>query len=151
MMPKDEPRQLEARAMANPARPEIGIVLIAHGSRRPEANRDLFALAERFRASGYPRTYAAFLELAEPSIPEAGDQCIEAGARLVILTPYFLSAGQHVVRDLENFRLDLETRHPGTEIRLANPLGPHPLLDEILRQRIAATLSPLPEPENSAI
>ena len=41
-----------------------------------------------------------FLELAEPSIPDGIQRCIDAGATEVVVVPYFLSAGRHVSEDI---------------------------------------------------
>jgi sirohydrochlorin ferrochelatase len=116
------------------------IVLIAHGSRLVEANQELFAVAERLQARGIPDVMPSFLELAEPDIPTAAQQCVEAGAARVILLPYFLSMGKHVALDLQNIRDALAQRHPRVEFRVANPLGPHPLLERILLERIEQCL-----------
>ena len=70
------------------------LLLIAHGSRRPEANADLEFVAAALRARGrYPVVRVAYLELAEPDIATAGAACAEDGATGVILVPYFLSPG----------------------------------------------------------
>jgi len=108
-----------------------GIVLIAHGSRRPEENDELFRLAEAVRARRPGADVAAaFLELAEPTIPHAVAECVSRGAQRVLLFPYFLSPGMHVTRDLESHRTQLAAEHPHVEFRLAPPLGAHP---EIVR------------------
>jgi sirohydrochlorin ferrochelatase len=112
------------------------LLLIAHGSRQEEANADLYQLAEALRRGGrYEVVEAAFLELAEPTIAQGAARCIAQGARRVILLPYFLSAGIHVRRDLAALRAALAAEHPGAEFRLAEPLGPHPLLLEVVAQR----------------
>ena len=56
----------------------------------------------------------------------------------VILLPYFLSAGVHVRDDLRRHRDDLAGRFPGNMFVLAEPLGPHPALVDIVMQRAAA-------------
>jgi sirohydrochlorin ferrochelatase len=81
----------------------------------------------------------SFLELAEPDIEAAGARCVEQGAGRVVLVPYFLSAGVHVRRDLAAARDRLAARFPRVEFRLAEPLGPHPLLTEIVVQRAEET------------
>jgi sirohydrochlorin ferrochelatase len=112
------------------------LLLIAHGSRQPEANADLHRLADELRATGrYAAVAASFLELAEPDIEAGGVKCVELGAGRVVLVPYFLSAGVHVRRDLTAARDRLAARFPCVEFRLAEPLGPHPLLTEIVAQR----------------
>ena len=53
--------------------------------------------------------------------------------------PYFLSAGVHLLRDLTSAREALASRYPDVEFRLGPPLGPHPLLDELVAERIRQT------------
>jgi sirohydrochlorin ferrochelatase len=64
------------------------------------------------------------------------------------MVPYLLSAGVHQQRDLTAARDALANVYPEVEFRLAQPLGPHPLLDELVRARIdelerGAVASPL--------
>ena len=118
--------------------PRTAVLLIAHGSREPSANDDLRALAERLAKTGdHPIVVASFLELAEPDIATGGDLCVAEGASMVLMVPYFLSAGVHLRRDLTAAREDLQAKHPGVAFRLGPPLGPHPLLDEVVAARIA--------------
>lgn len=116
------------------------VLLIAHGSRRAEANADLFALAERLAAAGdYPIVQASFLELAEPDILAGGGLCVARGARRVLMVPYLLSEGVHLRHDLAAARDELARRHPGIEFRLGPALGPHPLLDRLVAERARQT------------
>jgi sirohydrochlorin ferrochelatase len=113
------------------------VLLIAHGSRQQSANDDLHELARRLTAQGiYPIVEACFLELSEPDIPGGGHKCVLRGANRVLLIPYFLSAGVHLRRDLTRARDELCRLHPSVEFRLGAPLGPHPLLDELVAVRI---------------
>ena len=117
------------------------LLLIAHGSRQEEANADLLHVAAELRRTGeYVAVMASFLELAEPNIDEGGASCVDAGANRVVLLPYFLSAGIHVRRDLTAARDRLAARFLGVEFRLAEPLGQHPLLMQILRERAREAL-----------
>src|SRR5436309_3265066 len=112
------------------------LLLIAHGSRRAEANADLEYVAERMRERGrYPVVQVAYLELAEPDIEAGGVRCVERGATDVILLPYFLSPGKHVAEDLTAARDRLAGRFPGVRFALAEPLGRHPLMLDVVEQR----------------
>jgi sirohydrochlorin ferrochelatase len=112
------------------------LLLIAHGSRQEEANRDLYFLTEQLRARGpYGIVEASFLELAEPDIAAGATQCVANGATEVILLPYFLSAGVHVQRDLSEACRRLAAQFPRVRFRLAEPLGRHPFLTEIVLDR----------------
>lgn len=121
------------------------VLLIAHGSRHEPANDDLRQLAGRLvTQEGYGIVEAAFLELAEPDIPEGADRCVARGAARILMIPYFLAEGVHLHRDLAAARDELARRHPGIEFRLAPALGPDPLLDQLVLRRIeqAAASSP---------
>lgn len=120
--------------------PITAVLLIAHGSRHAPANDDLHQLAARMAARGdYPIVEAAFLELAEPDIPTGGARCVDRGAGRVLMVPYFLSEGVHLTRDLIAARDALQAGHPGVEFRLGPPLGPDPLLDRLVVEKIRAT------------
>src|SRR3954447_6230164 len=112
------------------------VLLIAHGSRHEPANDDLHAMAARFAAGGrHPIVEACFLELAEPDIAAGGSACVARGAARVLMIPYFLSAGVHLLRDLTAARDELGRSYPLVEFRLSPPLGPHPLLDQLVAAR----------------
>jgi sirohydrochlorin ferrochelatase len=116
--------------------PATALLLIAHGSRQEEANADLHHVVEALRGRGcYAVVEACFLELAAPDIDQGGARCVALGARQVILLPYFLSAGVHVRRDLTAARRRLAEAFPQVEFRLAEPLGRHPLLLEVVAER----------------
>jgi sirohydrochlorin ferrochelatase len=115
---------------------KIALLLIAHGSRQEEANADLReAVAAIRKREEFDIVEGSFLELAEPTIEEGGARCVEQGAKRVVLLPYFLSAGVHVREDLTAIRRKLAETFPEIDFRLAEPLGPHPLLLEIVAQR----------------
>jgi sirohydrochlorin ferrochelatase len=126
------------------------LLLIAHGSRRQEANADLEFVASALRARGrYPLVCVSYLELAEPDIEAGGALCVAAGATNVILVPYFLSPGVHVVEDLSAARAKLSERFPRVRFALAEPLGRHPLLVDVVEQRaneVTRTTSEPPPP-----
>ena len=121
---------------------QTALLLIAHGSRQAEANADLYLVAEAMGRRGYAVVEASFLELAEPGIEAGGARCVERGARRVLMVPYFLSAGVHVRRDLAAARDALAARYPDVEFRLAEPLGPHPLLLDVVAERAREAAGP---------
>lgn len=116
---------------------ETAVLLIAHGSRRASANADLVQLAELIVERGaFGIVEVSYLELAEPTIAAGGRTCVARGARRVLLLPYFLSAGVHVVMDLETHRNELASEFPGVEFVLCPHLGLHPLMAEIVLARL---------------
>lgn len=102
------------------------LLLVAHGSRRESSNQEVRDLAARVaqRAVGwFDHVGCAFLEIAEPLIPDGIQRCVDAGADEVVVLPYFLSAGRHVVEDIPNDVAIKQAEHPGVEIRIAPYLG----------------------------
>lgn len=111
------------------------LLVIAHGSRRPESNDEIRSLtrliAERAGAD-YPIVRCAFLELAEPSIPDGIEQCIRDGAGEVVVLPYFLSAGRHVAQDIPNEVRGKQEEYPHINIRIAPYLGANTGIADLL-------------------
>ena len=73
--------------------------------------------------------------LLNPPSTAGARSCVERGATRVILLPYFLSPGKHVVEDLAAARDRLEGRFPGVCFAVAKPIGSHPLVLKVLEER----------------
>ena len=102
------------------------LLVVAHGSRRAASNDEVRNLTECLagRTDGaFDRVSCAFLELAEPSIPDGLRADIRAGADEVVVMPYFLSAGRHVVSDIPAEVDVVRREHPAVTITLAPYLG----------------------------
>lgn len=111
------------------------ILLVAHGSRREASNDEVRQLVARLKVSAAPSqrdVRAAFLELAEPSIPDGIQQCIDAGATDVTVLPYFLSAGRHVATDIPGEVKIKQDEHPEIKISIAPYLGSATAIDDVL-------------------
>ena len=123
--------------MATKSDKSTAVLLIAHGSRRQEANDDLLRLADAVRKRDrYQTVEVSYLEIASPTILESARRCIEQGACRILMLPYFLSAGAHVVDDLKRHQRELVSAFPDVSIELCRPLGLHPLLIEVVLQRL---------------
>lgn len=101
------------------------LLLVAHGSRRPESNDEVRQLCASLKGlnNNYDRIEYAFLELAPPSIPEGLINAIENGAAEIVVMPYFLSAGTHVVNDIPACIEFVRAQHKDTKISLAPYIG----------------------------
>lgn len=111
--------------MANPSQ----LLIVAHGSRRQQANQEVIALCQRLAPwVDFDAVGAAFLELAEPSIPDAIDQAVAGGALRVVLLPYFLSEGRHVSEDIPALVEQAIQRHQSIDIVLTPYFGQSPVI-----------------------
>ena len=114
-----------------------GILLVDHGSRRPEANAQLEALAERLRRRVPGEVVAiAHLELAEPTLAQGLDACVAAGACEIVVHPYFLGPGSHTARDIPRLVAEAAARHPGVAVRVSQPLGLHEKIVDVVLERV---------------
>lgn len=102
------------------------LILVAHGSRREASNQEVRRLVEllaRTAGHGFGRVSCAFLELTSPTLPEAMQQAVGAGARELVLLPYFLAAGRHVAHDIPALVERQQQIYPELNIRVAPYLG----------------------------
>ena len=116
------------------------LLVVAHGSRREASNDEVRQVVEKLHAfqSEYERIDCAFLELAEPSIPDGLRELIEAGADDVVVLPYFLSAGRHVATDIPGEVDMVRKEYPAVAIRLAPYLGAAPGIASMLLAQASA-------------
>ena len=102
------------------------LLIIAHGSRRAASNDEVRALADAVRAQqghGYDHVETAFLELAEPGIPDGLAALASRGATDIVAFPYFLAAGTHVAQDIPEAIEMFTANHPSVSVRLTAHLG----------------------------
>lgn len=102
------------------------LLIVAHGSRRAESNDEVRTLTAGIREKAGTRfgmVECAFLELAEPSIPDGIECAIRNGAEEVVVLPYFLSAGRHVAKDIPEQVRAKRNEYPNVTIRLVPHLG----------------------------
>ncbi|TWT48408.1 CbiX/SirB N-terminal domain-containing protein [Botrimarina hoheduenensis] len=119
----------------------VGVVVVDHGSRRAESNALLLEVVALFeRVSGMPIVEPAHMELAEPSIATAFARCVERGAQIVVVFPYFLSPGRHWSQDIPALAAAAAENHPGIRYQVTSPLGLHPLMAQVMGERIQQCL-----------
>jgi len=116
---------------------KTAILLMAHGSRIPEANdaaREIAAMVKEM--TGYEIVEVAFREQHLPNIQAGIDACVTQGAKRVLLIPYFLFIGAHVQEDLPEEMAEAKRRYPQVEFAMGTHLGVHRKLAEVVVERI---------------
>jgi sirohydrochlorin ferrochelatase len=125
---------------------KIALLLVAHGSRRAASNEEVRLLTERLagdETNDFDMVKSAFLELAEPSIADGIETCIQHGATHVVVFPYFLSAGRHVAEDIPAEVKIKQEQYPDIDIEIVDYLGlsigmPSMILDHLHRRNQTA-------------
>ncbi|MBA2490160.1 MAG: sirohydrochlorin chelatase [Gammaproteobacteria bacterium] len=115
------------------------LILIAHGSRRPESNAEVQTITDALRgrvADRYDYVACSFLEFAQPTIGAAIDDAVRAGRRRVTILPYFLASGNHIVKDVPAM-LDAKKReYPHISIDMKPYIGAAPGMIELLASAV---------------
>ena len=108
-----------------------GIVLFGHGSRNADWALPFEAIRREIMQQ-QPDTPVelGFLELMQPTLPDAVAKLAAQGVGKVAVVPVFISAGSHVREDLPRLVEEALSRSPGLDISIADPLGDAP---EMLR------------------
>lgn len=113
------------------------IVLVDHGSRREEANRQLVTLCGRLALRTPDHIVEpAHMEIAAPGIGDAVEACVARGAEEIVVQPWFLAPGRHTVEDIPRLVAEARARHPRVVFRIGEPLGIDDALIELLLARI---------------
>lgn len=115
---------------------------MAHGSRIAEANdaaRQVAAMLDKLVP--FDIIEVAFRELHEPDIQKGIDNCVARGAGRILMVPYFLFMGAHVLHDLPEEIDTARQRHPGLIIEMGRHLGVHRKLAEVVAERIEESVA----------
>ncbi|MDO5707253.1 MAG: CbiX/SirB N-terminal domain-containing protein [Andreesenia angusta] len=113
-----------------------GVLVIGHGS-RAKGTKEIFQetvskLREKMKED---IVEGCFMELSEPLIPETVDNMYEKGVRKIVVLPYFLFPGIHILNDIPEILRAKKEEHEGLEIEFASPIGYDDKLVEILKDR----------------
>jgi sirohydrochlorin cobaltochelatase len=116
------------------------VLVIGHGSRNPDGNREFLQFVERMKKQLPNRIVeACFLELATPLIQAGIDVCVAKGATRITCVPVILFAAGHVKVEIPE-QLDIaRRRHPEIAIHYGGPIGIHHKIIDILQERLSET------------
>lgn len=114
------------------------VLLVIHGSPKKEANNwepFLKLLSASLRMSEEDLSLA-YLQFGKPTLEEALSQLCKERPKRIFVHPFFLSAGQHVTKDIPEILERFRKEYPETEILYTAPLGLHEKLAEIVVERL---------------
>lgn len=98
------------------------IVLIDHGSKRPQAHLDMSELAEKIERKSGITCLVAHMEIAEPSLMAIATQLNKSDKKNVKVVPWFLSSGRHLEEDIPAQFLEVQKAFPALSLALCSPL-----------------------------
>jgi sirohydrochlorin ferrochelatase len=116
------------------------VILLGHGSRVPEAGKDMERVAARLREKyGYRLVEICFMSRLGPHFPEVFEKCVSLGAGKVLVIPYFLHSGLHLVLDLPEMLQEQAERFPDVSLQMGRGFGFDEMIVDLVRTRIEET------------
>ena len=122
------------------------LLIVGHGTRDEPGAAEFRAFVGRVReraaAAGAADAVAGgFIELSPPPLKDAVSTLVAEGHRELTAVPLILLAAGHAKGDIPAALARERERHSGLRTRYARPLGPHPVILELLRRRLHETLT----------
>ena len=111
------------------------LLLAGHGTRDPAGVAAFGAFTARIAAALAPQgvdVAGGFIELSAPPLRDAVAELTGRGHRHLVAVPLVLSAASHSKSDIPAALARERARHPGLGWSYGRPLGPHPVLLELL-------------------
>src|SRR5262250_1389846 len=133
------------------------LLLVGHGTRSDAGVAEFTRFVGQVRARTRDRVPAVdggFIELARPSVADAVARLAapaSGGPRPVVAVPLVLTAAGHGKGDIPAALARELRRHPGLSYHYGRPLGPHPVLQDVLEARIDAGLAGAPRQDTCVL
>ncbi|MDQ0214030.1 sirohydrochlorin ferrochelatase [Oikeobacillus pervagus] len=112
---------------------DAAILLVGRGSSDPDTLRDFQKITQFFRyKTNFSDVNKCFLVAATPSFNQALTQALKRNSSQIIIVPYLLFSGLLMKR----MKKTIQSLETSQEIILCNYLGYHPLLQQVLIERV---------------
>ncbi len=128
------------------------LLVVGHGTRDETGAAQFRAFTQRVARRAAERADVSadavaggFIELSPPPVRDAVDELVRAGHSDLVAVPLILLAAGHAKGDIPASLARERARHPGLRTRYARPLGVHPVLLKLLRERLATSSQPQPD------
>ena len=113
------------------------VLLVAHGSKISGANEAIDQVVKALQTKEPATLFqTAFLELQSPDIAQGIELCLARAADEVVVVPYFVQTGRHVVQDIPKIVSEAQARHPAKMITLASYLGFDERIVSLIKDRV---------------
>jgi len=132
----EKPKRQE-NSLPKPRVTRDAVILLGHGSRVPEAGKSMEKVAAGLkRKYGYAIVEVCYLSRLGPHFPEIFDKCVKQSADCVVIIPYFLHEGLHIVLDIPSMIQKTAARFPDVRVVLGKNLGFDDVLVDLVEKRI---------------
>ena len=130
------------------------LLIVGHGTRSAAGIAEFTRFVERAGSCAggrIPAVAGGFIELARPSVADAVTRLAPDGGHPMVAVPLVLTAAGHGKGDIPAALARELRRHPGLSYYYGRPLGPHPVLQDVLEARIDAGLAGAPRQDTCVL
>jgi len=132
---------------------KTNILLVGHGSRNQDGNREIETFADIWRKKNPQwQIEICFIEFAEVLLDRGLDNAAQDAGR-VIVVPLILNAAGHVKMEIPHFIADARQRHPLVKFIYARHLGAVEPVLNILKRNLRKVMMAMdaPDPKNTGV
>lgn len=117
--------------------PDYGLLIAGHGSSDEAGAQQFRAFTERVAKRLDVPVAGGFIELSPPPLSDAVASLVGQGQQRIAAVPLMLVAAGHAKGDIPAALARERLRHPGLTVAYGRPLGPHPTVLALLRERLS--------------
>jgi sirohydrochlorin cobaltochelatase len=114
------------------------LLIAGHGTADAEGAEQFRRFVNRVASRLDVAVAGGFIELSPPPLAQAVAELVAGGARRLAAVPMVLVAAGHAKGDIPAALARERLHHNGLSVAYGRPLGPHPVILSLLRQRLAA-------------
>ncbi len=115
-----------------------GFLIVAHGSRKDDANQQVMNLVNEL--SNYFQSdmfEPSFMELASPTIEDGINALAKKNMDQLIAYPYFLFKGMHFSKDIPDLIQNIINKlDKKVEFKMLDPIGQHPKITDLVQEKL---------------
>ena len=122
------------------------LIIVAHGSRNRESAQQVAALCQKVSEKAKNRfdiVAHAFLQFASPLLEETIEELVQRGAKRIIVFPFFIAAGSHLLEDIPALVEAAGKAYPGVDFSITRHLGGIDSIEDIILDEVVTHLNAL--------
>lgn len=120
------------------------LIVVAHGSRNKKSAQQVAALCQKISEKArnlseqnkFDLVAHAFLQFSSPLLKEAIDDLVQRGARRVVVFPFFIAAGSHLLEDIPKAVETAGKTYPGVTFSITRHLGGIEAIEDIILHEV---------------
>ncbi len=123
------------------------LIIAAHGSRNKAAAKQVAALCQKVgkknfcRTPQFDRVVHGFLQFSDPSLKDVIDHQAEQGAEKIVVFPFFIAAGSHILEDIPELVEKARIKYPEIEFSITPHLGVMDTVEDLILKEVSSHMA----------